>query len=110
MSVPSLRIQSQYTEKFPNAKTDLHPRVWRQLPAVFFLERTVFLVLVLPAPFLRTTSAMDKNANYIACLLNVSDPDNSTLADAIGDYFEDCSSRDAEGVGSIIEDFPETGT
>ena len=46
----------------------------------------------------------------IARPLNVSDLDNSTLADAIGDYFEDCSSRNAEEVGSISEDFPETGT
>ena len=67
---------------------------------------------MLPTPFLGTTSAMAKSVDYNAILLNVSDPDNSALADAIGDYFEDHNSRDAEGVGSrsISDDFPETGT
>ena len=115
MSVPSPRTRSRYTEKFPNAKMDLRPRVWRQLPAVLFWREslaTVFLVLVLPAPFLGTPSAMAKSANDITCPLNVSDLDKSTLADAIGDYFEDCSLslRDAEGVAAISEGFLETGT
>ena len=55
-------------------------------------------------------SAMARSADNIAHLLNVSNLDNSALADIIADYFEDCSSRDAEEVGSISEDFPETGT
>ena len=77
----------------------------------FFGEKaTGFLVLVLPAPFLGTPSAMAKGADDIARPLNVSDLNNSALADAIGDYFEDCSLRDAEGVGSISEGFLETGT
>ena len=77
MSVPSLRTRSRYTEKFPNAKTDLRPRVWRQLPAVLFIgeKATVFLVLVLPAPFLGTPPAMAKSANDIVRSLNVSDLD-----------------------------------
>ena len=76
MSVPSLRTRSRHTEKFPNAKTDLRPRVWRQLPAVLFIgeKATVFLVLVLPAPFLGTP-AMAKSADDIARSLNVSDLD-----------------------------------
>ena len=61
---------------------------------------------MLPAPFLGTPSTMAKSADDIPCPLNVSDLDNS----AIGDYFEDCSLRDAEGVGSINEGFLETGT
>ena len=65
---------------------------------------------MLPAPFLGTPSAMAKSADDIARSLNVSDLDNSALADAIRDYFEDCSLRDAEGVGSISEGFLETGT
>ena len=55
-------------------------------------------------------SAMARSADDIARLLNVSNLDNSALADVIADYFEDCSSRDAEEVGSISKDFPETGT
>ena len=65
---------------------------------------------MLPAPFLGTPSAMAKSADDIARPLNVYNLDNSALADAIGDYFEDCSLRDAEGVGSVSEDFLETGT
>ena len=42
---------------------------------------------MLPVPFLKTASAMAKSADDIARLLNVSDLDNSTLADIIGDYF-----------------------
>ena len=54
----------------------------------------------------------NKSADDIARLLNVSYLDNSALADVfIQDYFEDCSSRDAEEVESISEeDFPEAGT
>ena len=93
-------------------RTYARPRIWRQLPAVLFFEAKaiVFLVLVLPAPFLGTPSATAKSADDISRLLNVSDLDNSALADAISDYFEDCSLRDAEGVGSISEGFLETGT
>ena len=70
--------------------------------SIFFGEKaTVFFVLVLSAPFLGTTSAMAKTADDIARPLNVSDLDNSALADAIGDYFEDCSLRDAEGVALL---------
>ena len=71
-------------------------------------KATVFLVLVLPVPFLETTSAMAKSADDIARLLNVFDLDNSTLADIIGDFFEDCRSRDTEEVGCISENFLET--
>ena len=71
-------------------------------------KATVFLVLVLPVPFLGTTSAMAKSADDITRPLNISELDNSTLADVIGDYFEDCRSRDAEEVGSISENFLET--
>ena len=54
----------------------------------FFGEKaTVFLVLVLLAPFLGTTYAMGKSADDNARLLNVSNFDNSALVDAIGDYF-----------------------
>ena len=53
---------------------------------------------------------MAKSADDIAHLLNVFDLDNSALADTISDYFEDCSLRDAERVGSISKDFLETGT
>ena len=76
MSVPSLRTRSRYTEKFPNAKTDLRPRVWRQLSAVLFIGEkvTVFLVLVLQAPFLGIP-AMAKSTDDIARSLNVSDLD-----------------------------------
>ena len=59
--------------------------------------------------FLGTTPSMDKSADNIACLLNVSYLNNSVLANAISDYFEDCSPRDAEEFGSISKDFPETG-
>ena len=110
MSVQSLRTRSRYTEKFPNAKTDLRPRVWRQLPAVLFIgeKATVFLVLVLPAPFLGTPSAMAKSANDIARSLNVSDLDPlrtpSVITSGTG------SLRVAEGLGSISEGFLETGT
>ena len=53
----------------------------------------------------------NKSADDIARLLNVSYLDNSALADVSQDYFEDCSSRDAEEVESISEeDFPEAGT
>ena len=77
--------------------------------STFFGEiATVFLVRVLQAPFLGTPSAMAKSADDIARQLNASDPDNSALADAIVDYFEDCSLCDAEGVGSISEGFLET--
>ena len=72
-------------------------------------KATVFLVLVLLVPFI-VTPAMAKSADYIACPLNISDLDNSALADAIGDYFENFSLRNAEGVGSISEGFLETGT
>ena len=65
------------------------------------------MVLVLPAPFLGTP-AIAKSADDIARSLNVSDLDNSALADAICDYFEDCSLCDAQGVGSISEGFLET--
>ena len=53
---------------------------------------------------------MAKSADDIARSLNVSDLDNSALADTIRDYFEDCSLHDVEGVGSISEGFLETGT
>ena len=60
---------------------------------------------------MRFASAMAKSADDIARRLNISDLDNSALADVIGDYFEDCSSHDAEEVESISEeDFPEAGT
>ena len=62
------------------------------------------------SPFLGTTSAMAKSAVGIDHLLNVSEFDNSALVDVISDLFEDCSSRDAEEVGFISKDFPETGT
>ena len=60
--------------------------------------------------FLLRFSAMARGADDIARLLNVSNLDNSALADVIADYSEDCSSRDAEEVGTVSEDFPETGT
>ena len=85
------------------AATSSCPFYWRE-------RYSVFLVLVLPAPFLGTPSAMAKSADDIARPLNVSDLDNSALAYTIGDYFEDCSLRDAEGVGSISEGLLETGT
>ena len=50
---------------------------------------------------------MAKSANDITFLLNVSDLNNSALVDVIGDYFEDCSSLDAEAVGSISVDLLE---
>ena len=53
---------------------------------------------------------MAKSADDIDRSLNISDLYNSALADAIRDYFEDCSLRDAEGVGSVSEGFLETGT
>ena len=60
---------------------------------------------------MRFASAMAKSADDIARLLNISDLDNSALADVIGDYFEDCSSHNAKEVESISEeDFPEAGT
>ena len=64
---------------------------------------------MLPAPFLGTP-AVTKRADDITRPLNVSDLDNSALADAIGDYFDDCNLRDTEGVGSISEGFLEIGT
>ena len=85
------------------AATSSCPFYWRE-------SYSVFLVPVPPAPFLGTPSAMAKSADDIARSLNVSDLDNSALADAIRDYFEDCSLHDAEGVGSISEGFLETGT
>ena len=100
MSVVSLRIRSRYIEKFPNAKMDLRPRVWRQLPTVHFLEKlTAFLGSCAAGTFLETTSAMAKSANDIIHLPNVSDLDNSAL-----------SSCDEEEVGSISKDFPERGS
>ena len=54
------------------------------------------------------TPSMVKNNDDIAHLLNVSYLDNSALADVIRDYFEDCSPCDAEEIGFISEDFPET--
>ena len=85
------------------AATSSCPIYWRE-------SYSVFLVLVLPEPFLGTPSAMVKSADDITRLLNVSDLDNSALANAIRDYFEDCSLRDAERVGFISEGFLETGT
>ena len=84
------------------AATSSCPFYWR-------VNYSVFLVLVLPAPFLGTP-ALAKSADDIARSLNVSDLDNSALADAIRDYFQDCSLRDVEGVGCISEGFLETGT
>ena len=95
MSVPSLRTRSRYTEKFPNAKTDLRPRVWRQLPAVLFIgeKATVFLVLVLPAPFLGTPSAMAKSADDIARSLNVSDLDPFRMPSVITSRTAACATQ-----------------
>ena len=66
---------------------------------------------MLPALFLGTTYAMAKSADdFAACLtfpISITPP---LHADTIGDYFMDCSFRDAEVVGSIGEDFPETVT
>ena len=59
---------------------------------------------------LGAASAVAKSADDITLLLNVSDLDNSALADATGDYFEDCSLHGTEEVGSISEDCPETGS
>ena len=64
---------------------------------------------MLPAPFLGTVSAMAKSADDMVRSL-IKRFRSRSLADAIRDYFKDCSLREAEKVGSINKGFLETGT